>query len=195
MNELTCGFADGIITPPLRGIFLDGYGFRTTPAESIRDELHAKVMAVGDGEHTVLLFSLDLLALIPRLYKLVSRQIAAITGVPVGRIALNCIHTHSAPVAGGLAEMPIDTGYFAHVGDVCGEIALRAMERRVPGTFRAEILPEKLIHAFCTPSQAKDGRSTNLRSWISCAVLAILFWIAVYELKRSGNNPFMYLNF
>ena len=55
-------------------------------------------------------------------------------------------------------------------------------------------LPEKLIHALCTPSERKNGKF-DLRSWISCAVLAILFWIAVYELKRSGNNPFMYLNF
>lgn len=55
-------------------------------------------------------------------------------------------------------------------------------------------LPEKLIHAFCTPAQTRDGK-VSLRSWISCAVLAIIFWFAVYELKRSGNNPFMYLNF
>lgn len=33
------------------------------------------------------------------------------------------------------------------------------------------------------------------RSWIGSALLAALFWYAVYELNRSGNNPFMYLNF
>ena len=147
-NSISCGFADGLITPVLNGTFLDGYGFRTSPAEEIRDDLHAKVMALGGGEETVLVFSLDLLALNPDLYKLVSRQIAAITGVPVERIALNFIHTHSAPCAGGLAEMPIDTDYFAHVGDVCGELALTAMRRRTPGSFAAEILPERLIHAY-----------------------------------------------
>ena len=146
MKELSVGFADGHITPVLNGTFLDGYGFRETPADSVRDELHTKVMAAGDGESTFLLFSLDLLALIPDLYKLVSRQITAVTGVPAERIALNFIHTHSAPCAGGLAEMPINTDYFAHVGDVCGALALRAMERRVPGTFRAEILPDVLRH-------------------------------------------------
>ena len=52
MNEIRCGFADGIITPALNGTFLDGYGFRMTPAETVRDDLHAKVMAVGDGDDT-----------------------------------------------------------------------------------------------------------------------------------------------
>ncbi|MBQ4351630.1 MAG: hypothetical protein II768_10250 [Clostridia bacterium] len=149
-NKITCGFADGLITPVLNGTFLDGYGFRQSPAEEIRDELHAKVMAVGgEGQgDAFLVYSLDLLALNPDLYKLVSRQIAAVTGIPVERIALNFIHTHSAPCAGGLAEMPIDTDYFARVGDLCGELGLRAMERRVPGSFTAEILPERLIHAY-----------------------------------------------
>lgn len=211
MNELTCGFADGIITPPLRGIFLDGYGFRTAPAESIRDELHAKVMAVGDGENTVLLFSLDLLALIPRLYKLVSRQISAITGVPVGRIALNCIHTHSAPVAGGLAEMPIDTDYFAHVGDVCGEIALRAMGRRVPGTFRTEVLPEKLIHVYnrrgrdvMDPSiraaafRDRDGKlrgvlcSASCHAVINTGMCVSADWLSVLNRSSTDEVPLLF---
>ncbi|MBE6723815.1 MAG: hypothetical protein E7576_01255 [Ruminococcaceae bacterium] len=212
MNELTCGFADGLITPTLRGTFLDGYGFRTTPAESIRDDLHAKVMAVGDGESTALIFSLDLLALIPRLYKLVSRQITAITGVPAERIALNCIHTHSAPVAGGLAEMPIDTDYFAHVGDVCGEIALRAMERRVPGTFRAEILPERLIHVYnrrgrdvLDPSiraAAFRDRSGKLRGVLCSASCHAVIntgmcvsadWLSVLNRSSSDDLPLLFL--
>ena len=53
MKELSVGFADGLITPVLNGTFLDGYGFRETPADSIRDELHAKVMAAGDGIEVV----------------------------------------------------------------------------------------------------------------------------------------------
>ena len=64
-NSITCGFADGLITPVLNGTVLDGYGFRESPAERIRDELHAKVMALGGGEGTFLVFSLDLLALNP----------------------------------------------------------------------------------------------------------------------------------
>ena len=43
-------------------------------------------------------------------------------------------------------------------------------------------LPERLVHRFG-------------RTWIGSILLAALFWYAVYELKLSGNNPFMYLNF
>ena len=146
MKELCCGFADGIITPVLNGTFLDGYGFRTTPADSIRDELHAKVMAVGDGKTTVLVFSIDLIGMTPPLYRLLTRQITAITGVRAENCALNFIHTHSAPTVGSVAELPINYDYLAHVGDVCGELALKAMARRVPCTVRTEILPERLIH-------------------------------------------------
>ena len=43
-------------------------------------------------------------------------------------------------------------------------------------------LPEKLIHRWG-------------KTWVGAMILAAIFWYAVYELKRSGNNPFMYLNF
>ncbi len=43
-------------------------------------------------------------------------------------------------------------------------------------------LPEKLIHRWG-------------KTWVGAVVLAAIFWYAVYELNRSGNNPFMYLNF
>ena len=212
MKELSVGFADGLITPVLNGTFLDGYGFRETPADSVRDELHAKVMAAGDGESTFLLFSLDLLALIPDLYKLVSRQITAVTGIPAERIALNFIHTHSAPCAGGLAEMPINTDYFAHVGDVCGALALRAMERRVPGTFRAEILPDVLRHIHnrrgrdvMDPSiraaafRDRDGVlrgvlcSANCHAVVNRRMSVSADWLSVLNRSSTDEVPLLYL--
>ncbi|MBQ7337164.1 MAG: hypothetical protein IJW40_01785 [Clostridia bacterium] len=148
MNPIKVGFADEIITPQLNGIFLDGYGHRITPATGVRDELHAKVMALSDGVNTHLLFALDLIGLNPRLYTLVSHQIADLTDVPVSHISLVCIHTHAAPQAGILDEMPINTDYFAYVGELCGRAALRAMERACPCTVRAAVLPEELKHIF-----------------------------------------------
>ena len=50
MNTIKVGFADEIITPELIGTFMDGYGFRMKPADSIRDDLHAKVRAFVSGE-------------------------------------------------------------------------------------------------------------------------------------------------
>jgi len=155
MSTLKCGFADTIITPKLNGTFLDGYGFRLSPAETVRDDIHAKVCAMeADGE-THLIFSIDLLGLNPPIYKLVLSQIADLTGVPKEHIALTFIHTHAAPCAGLLAEMPQDYDYFAWVGELCGKAALRAMERVCPGSFDFAVLPEQLQH--CYNRRGRDG--------------------------------------
>lgn len=145
-NALRLGFADAIITPPHPGyIYLDGYGFRLSPAtEGVRDDLHAKVCAMVDGEKTFLLFSLDIIGLREDTYRLVTSQISDLTGVARENMALSCIHTHAAPASGILDELPIDTDYFAWMGEVCGRAALRAIERACPVSASFAILPETL---------------------------------------------------
>ena len=149
MGNLKFGFADQIITPTHpSALYMDGYGFRVHPAESVRDDLHAKVCAIIDGDDIFLLFSLDFVGLRSRVYQLITDQITSLTGIPQSRMALTCIHTHSAPAAGLLDELPIHYDYLAYVGECCGKAALRAIERACPGTFRFELLPETLIHAY-----------------------------------------------
>ena len=145
-NTLCLGFADAIITPHHpEYIYLDGYGFRLSPAtEGVRDDLHAKVCAMVEGEKTFLLFSLDIIGLREDTYRLVTSQISDLTGVAREDIALSCIHTHAAPASGILDELPIDTDYFAWMGEVCGRAALRAIERACPVTASFAILPETL---------------------------------------------------
>lgn len=148
MSRLLFGFADEIITPELNGTFLDGYGFRMSAAEYIRDDLHAKVMAVGDGRGFALLFSIDLIGVTPYLYRLMSANISAITGVPKERISLSFIHTHAAPAVGTVVDIPVNVDYIASAADKCGAAALRAMKRAEPCSVSAKILPEKLIHSI-----------------------------------------------
>ena len=145
-NTLRLGFADAIITPPHpEYIYLDGYGFRLSPAtEGVRDDLHAKVCAMVENNKTFLLFSLDIIGLREDTYRLVTSQISDLTGVAREDIALSCIHTHAAPASGILDELPIDTDYFAWLGEICGRAALRAMERACPVTASFAILPETL---------------------------------------------------
>lgn len=145
-NTLRLGFADAIITPPHpEYTYLDGYGFRLSPAtEGVRDDLHAKVCAMVDGKKVFLLFSLDLIGLREVTYRLVTSQITDLTGVARENMALSCIHTHAAPASGILDELPIDTDYFAYVGEVCGRAALRAMERACPVSASFAILPQTL---------------------------------------------------
>ena len=161
-NKLRLGFADAIITPPHpEYIYLDGYGFRLSPAtEGVRDDLHAKVCAMVEGEKVFLLFSLDIIGLREDTYRLVTSQISDLTGVCRENMALSCIHTHAAPASGILDELPIDTDYFAWVGEVCGRAALHAMERACPVTASFAILPETLE----TSHNRREGRDVIDRS-------------------------------
>ena len=161
-NTLRLGFADAIITPPHpEYTYLDGYGFRLSPAtEGVRDDLHAKVCAMVDGEKIFLLFSLDIIGLRKDTYRLVSSQISDLTGVAREDIALSCIHTHAAPASGILDELPIDTDYFAYVGEVCGRAALRAIERACIVHASFAILPETLQ----TSHNRREGRDVIDRS-------------------------------
>jgi len=160
MSQLRFGFADEIITPVLNGHCLDGYGFRLGPAEFIRDDIHAKVCAIVSGDSISLLFSMDLIGMGPRLYRLVTSQISHLTGVPRERIALCFIHTHAAPAAGILDELPIDYDYFARVGELCGQAALRAIERACPCSVSFSILPEQITQSY----NRRNGRDVIDRS-------------------------------
>ena len=146
MSEIRFGFADNVITPELNGNFLDGYGFRLSPAESIRDDLHAKAMAVLSGDIMHLIFSIDLIGLTEYTYGLVAGNISAGTGVPKERIALSFIHTHSAPAVGTLADVSVNMDYIAYVADRCIDAAKRAVSRAVPCSVMTAVLPEELKH-------------------------------------------------
>ena len=161
-NTLRLGFADAIITPHHpEYTYLDGYGFRLSPAtEGVRDDLHAKVCAMAQGDKTFLLFSLDIIGLREDTYRLVTSQISDLTGVAREDIALSCIHTHAAPASGILDELPIDTDYFAWMGEVCGRAALRAIERACPVSASFAILPETLQ----TSHNRREGRDPIDRS-------------------------------
>ena len=149
MSALKFGFADRIITPshPTH-LFMDGYGFRIHPAESVRDDLHIKVCAIENGEDVFLLFSMDLVGLRSRIYQLICDQITSLTGVPQERMALTCIHTHAAPATGLLDELPIHYDYFAYVGECCGRAALDAISRACCGTFSFQAIPDAIRHAY-----------------------------------------------
>ena len=214
-QTLRLGFADAIITPKYpEYTYLDGYGFRLSPAtEGVRDDLHAKVCAMVDGEKIFLLFSLDLIGLREDTYRLVSAQITDLTGVAREDMALSCIHTHAAPASGILDELPIDTDYFAYVGEVCGRAALRAMERACPVRASFAILPETLM----TTHNRREGREVIDRSIRAvafrnekgelCGVLASAAchavvntaysisadWLAEFNKLSSDEVPYLFL--
>ena len=146
MKSLRAGFAQADITPALAGIWLDGYGMRTRPAESVRDPLYAKVCVLDDGSGIHLIASLDLCGL-SQYFDCLLRDIAsAVCGIPAARMTLCCIHSHSAPAGGMLPRFPVNRDWLAHAGELLGQAALRAMARAVPCTADFRILDEPLTH-------------------------------------------------
>lgn len=148
MAFLTCGFAQRDVTPSLRGNWMDGYGFRMSPAEGIRDPLMVQVCAMNDGVRTHLIASIDLIGFSPRVYDLISAQVTAVCGIPAADMSLCCIHTHAAPVSGVLDELPMDFDYLAWVGEQIGRAALEAMEKAVPGHFAFDIPDAGITHMY-----------------------------------------------
>ena len=214
-NNLCLGFADAIITPQHpEYTYLDGYGFRLSPAtEGVRDDLHAKVCAMVSDQKVFLLFSLDIIGLREDTYRLVTSQISDLTGVAREDMALSCIHTHAAPASGILDELPIDTDYFAWMGEVCGRAALRAIERACPVSASFAILPETLqtshnrragredidrsIRAVAFHSE--DGKLCGVLCSAAChAVVNTAYsisadWLAELNKLSSDEVPYLFL--
>ncbi len=154
MDTLRIGFAQENITPEPVGFYLDGYGFRNRPADSVRDPLLAQLCVFEDAGGRHLLVSLDLGGLSLPYYQLVAGQITAVCGIPASRMALCVVHTHSAPAGGILAGIPLNRDYLAHLGEQIGHAALRALERAVPCTADFRILEHPLTY-----SENRRGRS------------------------------------
>jgi len=146
MSKIKFGFADEIIRFT-RSQYCDGYAFRMSQVEKTRDDLHVKVCAVKTDENTHLIFSIDSAGLNTKYYNLVTDQITALTGIKRENMSLSYIHTHSAPASGILADMPVDTDYYAYMGEICGNMALRALDRATECSVEFAVLPEKLIHS------------------------------------------------
>ena len=212
MNKLKFGFADTIITPiHPEYVYIDGYGDRTKPADGIRDDLHAKVCAVMEGEKVFLIFSLDLVGLRTYTYELICSQIHNITGIPKENFALCCIHTHAAPATGLLDGLPIDTDYFAYVGECCARIAQHAVDHACYGSFNFEILPEKLVSSYnrrgrdvidrTIRAAAFRDQNGDLRGVICTAACHAVVstdyklsadWLSILNRMSSNEVPYLY---
>ncbi|MBI4874883.1 MAG: neutral/alkaline non-lysosomal ceramidase N-terminal domain-containing protein, partial [Acidobacteria bacterium] len=94
------GVAKVVITPA-GPIWMAGYGARTKPSEGVRQDLHAKALALQDetGVNTVLV-TLDLVGIKRELSDQIAERCRRQFGLPRDRLALNFSHTHSGPVTG-----------------------------------------------------------------------------------------------
>lgn len=90
-KPLLAGVAREIISPP-RGIYLIGYGDRTSGNNGVHDDLTATALVLNDGEKEIAIVALDLLAMNEFIVDRIRLQAAP------AEVVLCCSHTHSGPI-------------------------------------------------------------------------------------------------
>lgn len=136
MDKLYCGFAQAVITPEPRTVYMDGYGFRTSPAEGVRDDLHGKVCAIKSGEDEFVLVALDICGFDNRLRDCLRGWIRTYTNLKDHQFSLSATHTHAGPASGICKDLPNNYMYWDKVGKILARTVEAARANRVPGEFR-----------------------------------------------------------
>lgn len=126
MSKLICGFSQKIITPVEKGIFLDGYGYRLTPAEGKMDDLYVKVAYFQKGSEQYVIAAFDICGLNTDVYNIVTKEIKSLTDIAPDNISLCATHTHSGPASGVLDIVSINYEYWEYIGEICGAAILEA---------------------------------------------------------------------
>jgi hypothetical protein len=172
--SLRLGYAQDIISPSLeRPIYLAGFG-QNRRAESVRDELTVRALALALGQNRVVVAALDLIGLGREHCQEIERRINA--EAPGTRLLLSCTHTHHGPDTIGLWGPDVKTSgvnleYLASLRDRVVGTALAALEYPEPAALRAcsvqatglaknardpEILDEELTCLqFCDPGTGR----------------------------------------
>lgn len=130
-SRLQVGFARRDITPP-PGIDLSGFGFRFGASLGSLEPLEVDVLAVTDGDQTLLLFGFDLIGFTIEHLADLRARIAAATGVPGANQMWTCTHTHGGPETGVLPGMgEKDPRYLESVEEAAVDAAVEALDRMV----------------------------------------------------------------
>jgi hypothetical protein len=98
VSELHAGVASAVLDPPL-GVPMMGYSARAGVSERTHDPLQVRAVHLR-GESDLLWIECDVCLLAPQQAREVRARISARTGVPLERILVGSVHTHSGPDTG-----------------------------------------------------------------------------------------------
>lgn len=133
---MTAGLVAGVACvelPLAPALPMMGYALRSEPARGVLDPLFARAVYLR-GASDVLLVVLDLCLIAPSQAAEIRERIAGRSGVPIERICVTCIHTHSGPDT-GLAALMAGESAPAHVAPLLGaavEAGVRAVASAGP---------------------------------------------------------------
>jgi len=108
MSELIAGAAQVDITPGL-GAHLCGY-FNDRRATDILDPLHAKAIALSDGETTLGFVICDLIVVPTEVVDAAKAMVKERTGIGPESILIAGTHTHTGPAIVGALGTPEEAG-------------------------------------------------------------------------------------
>lgn len=108
-GELRAGAATSNITPWL-GVSING-GMTDRTATHIHDEIHARALALDDGETRLAIVVVDSCVLDRNLMDEAKRHIERHAGVRPDRVLISATHTHSAPTAVPVFQSEPDERY------------------------------------------------------------------------------------
>lgn len=133
MSQLLAGAAEIDITPRL-GAHLCGY-FNDRRATDILDPLHAKAVALSNGETTLGFIICDLIAVRGNVVDVAKAAIAERAGIVPENILIAGTHTHTGPAIVGALGTPAEEGYGEWVGPRIADAFMLALKRMQPAQF------------------------------------------------------------
>jgi len=104
MVNVKVGASKANITPSFN-VPLGGYLGRTSPSMGVHDPLYAKTLVIDNGEKTVVIISLDLLAVDRNLTEEIREEVEETAGIDKENIMVAATHTHAGP--DGIFKDPI----------------------------------------------------------------------------------------
>lgn len=94
--ELKAGAATADITPEWP-VYLGGYYYVNTRSKGVHDPLHARILALNDGQNTVVMISLDVVIMGGVFATELKQMIQDKLGIPPENITVSATHTHTGP--------------------------------------------------------------------------------------------------
>src|SRR5205809_911313 len=129
-RQFRAGAATSNVTPWL-GLSING-GMQDRTATQIHDELHARSLALDNGENRIAITVVDS-CMIPReIFDEAKRLVAQHAGLPANHMLMSATHTHSAPTAAPVFQSRADAEYLRFLTRRIADSVRRALNNLQP---------------------------------------------------------------
>ena len=139
------GTARRRITPPVGGQ-MAGFDARKLASNAVHDELHARAFVFEAGGQSVVLVSVEVIAVSAGLSVDVRARISAATGISAANIILSATHTHCGPVTLNHffnQGQPLDVAYVETLANGITQAAIEAHQSRRERVLKTGLVPSR----------------------------------------------------